>query len=258
MGSCLRTGDILGLDLHPLFWKKLVWKPVSVEDHYDQEFFRTLEVTSDAMSNGRMLTEEEFKDLMLYFAVPVQVDQQKRSLLYDLVPHGRQIPVTLSKRKDYVRLAAAAKMKEADVQIDCLRQGVLEVVPSIVLALYSATEIETMVCGKPEVDIDELKKNAKYGLFPEEEAADLWDTLRSLSRLDRQRFLRFVTGRPRMPLHQPLQIRLERVTSHHRRDSLPTAHTCFNQLDLPRYSSAALLKQQLLTAIRHCDTTDVH
>jgi E3 ubiquitin-protein ligase HUWE1 len=32
-------------------------------------------------------------------------------------------------------------------------------------------------------------------------------------------------------------------------DRLPTAHTCFNQLDLPAYESAAQLKERLLLAI---------
>jgi E3 ubiquitin-protein ligase HUWE1 len=30
---------------------------------------------------------------------------------------------------------------------------------------------------------------------------------------------------------------------------LPSAHTCFNQLDLPEYESYEVLREQLLTAI---------
>jgi E3 ubiquitin-protein ligase HUWE1 len=33
---------------------------------------------------------------------------------------------------------------------------------------------------------------------------------------------------------------------------LPTAHTCFNQLDLPEYHSQEELRQKLLTAIKEC------
>eukprot|EP01059_Diplonema_ambulator_P034918 TRINITY_DN8065_c0_g2_i1.p1 TRINITY_DN8065_c0_g2~~TRINITY_DN8065_c0_g2_i1.p1 ORF type:complete len:2193 (+),score=455.62 TRINITY_DN8065_c0_g2_i1:973-7551(+) len=259
MGSCLRTGDILGIDLHPLFWKKLVWEPCSQEDHYDHEFFRTLKIAEEAKTGGRDLTETEFADLMLFFAVPGELDQQKRCLLHDLVPHGRQVPVTLENRHTYCTLAAEAKLRESDLQVEEVRKGILEVVPNIVLALLSAQEIETRICGKPEIDISDLAKNARLGIgITEDEIRDLWSVLQSCSRLDKQRFLRFVTGRPRMPLHQPLQIRIERIASTHRKDSLPMAHTCFNQLDLPRFSSAAIMRDQLLLAIRHCDTTDVH
>ena len=33
---------------------------------------------------------------------------------------------------------------------------------------------------------------------------------------------------------------------------LPTAHTCFNQLDLPEYPSEEVMKAKLLLAIREC------
>ncbi|KAJ9470763.1 E3 ubiquitin-protein ligase TOM1-like [Diplonema papillatum] len=257
MGTCLRTGDTLGIDLHPLFWKKLVWEPCSKEDHYDVEFFRTLDIARAAVANGRALSEEEFADLMLFFAVPGQQDHLKRSLVHDLVPNGRNLPVTLSNRFEYWKLAAEAKMKESDLQVEAIRNGLLEVVPNIALTFLSSQEFEIRICGRPEVDIDELRKNAKYGTLPEEESADLWKALKSFNRLDRQRFLRFVTGRFRIPHHQPIHIRLERTTLVHRKDALPTAHTCFNQLDIPRYSSSTIFRRQLLTAIRHCESTDV-
>ncbi|RYH30308.1 hypothetical protein EON65_05500 [archaeon] len=31
---------------------------------------------------------------------------------------------------------------------------------------------------------------------------------------------------------------------------LPTAHTCFNQLDLPQYNTEDALREKLLTAVR--------
>eukprot|EP00497_Spongosphaera_streptacantha_P004860 TRINITY_DN5790_c0_g2_i1.p2 TRINITY_DN5790_c0_g2~~TRINITY_DN5790_c0_g2_i1.p2 ORF type:complete len:64 (+),score=7.16 TRINITY_DN5790_c0_g2_i1:222-413(+) len=33
---------------------------------------------------------------------------------------------------------------------------------------------------------------------------------------------------------------------------LPTAHTCFNQLDLPAYASKDMLRTQLIKAIKEC------
>eukprot|EP01061_Rhynchopus_euleeides_P004002 TRINITY_DN13327_c0_g1_i2.p2 TRINITY_DN13327_c0_g1~~TRINITY_DN13327_c0_g1_i2.p2 ORF type:complete len:284 (+),score=124.83 TRINITY_DN13327_c0_g1_i2:149-1000(+) len=254
MGSCLRTGDILAMDLHPLFWKKLAYEPCQADDHYDADFFRTLEIAKNSD-----LTEEQFQHLMLVFAVPGHHESGRHPVMHDLVPGGRNVPVTLANRNEYARLASEFRLKEGDLQIDVLRQGILEVVPNITLALLSGPELATRICGRPEIDIEELRKNARYHEnFPEEEAADLWAALRSFSLLDKQRFLRFVTGRPRMPLHQSLQIRIERTANKYKKDSLPMSHTCFNTLSLPRYTDAATLSAQLLMAIRHCDTTDVH
>jgi E3 ubiquitin-protein ligase HUWE1 len=33
-------------------------------------------------------------------------------------------------------------------------------------------------------------------------------------------------------------------------DKLPTAHTCFNQLDLPEYATEELMREKLLLAIK--------
>ena len=242
------------MDLHPLFWKKLAYEPCEPSDHFDTEFFRTLDITRT--SN---LTAEQFDDLMLVFAVQGQADNGRAPVQHDLIPGGRNIPVTLANRNEYADLAAEMRIKEGDLQISVLRQGILEVVPNIVLALLSGHELATRVCGRQDIDVDELKKHARYHeSIAEEEAADLWVALRSFSLLDRQRFLRFVTGRPRMPLHVTLQIRVERTANKFKKDSLPMSHTCFNTLSLPRYSDGATLRTQLLTAIRHCDTTDVH
>ena len=259
MGSCLRTGEILGMDLHPLLWKKLVYEPCLPADHFDCDFFRTLTMAREASVGGVELTEEQFQDLCLVHAVQGQHDNARRSVLHDLIPGGRHIGVTKDTREDYARRATEFKLTEGNAQIQVLRQGILEVVPNIALALLSASELETRICGRPEIDVDELRKSARYHQsITESEANDLWAALRSFSRLDRQRFLRFVTGRPRMPLNSPLQIRIERSLPKYKKDSLPMSHTCFNTLNIPKYSDPATLRKQLLTAICHCDTTDMH
>ena len=38
---------------------------------------------------------------------------------------------------------------------------------------------------------------------------------------------------------------------------LPVAHTCFFQIDLPRYSSKAVLKEKLLYALHNCKDMDL-
>jgi hypothetical protein len=41
------------------------------------------------------------------------------------------------------------------------------------------------------------------------------------------------------------------------RGQLPVAHTCFFQLDLPRYTSKEVLKEKLLSAIYYCKDMDL-
>ena len=67
---------------------------------------------------------------------------------------------------------------------------------------------------------------------------------------DRAQVLKFATGCPRIPLdgfNPPFTI----VKSTYAIGSLPTSHTCFNQLVLPVYLDKSKLEEKLMFAIRH-------
>ncbi|XP_042374745.1 E3 ubiquitin-protein ligase UPL1-like [Zingiber officinale] len=70
------------------------------------------------------------------------------------------------------------------------------------------------------------------------------------------RLLQFVTGTSKVPLegfkalqgiYGPQQFQIQKAYGAPER--LPSAHTCFNQLDLPEYSSREQLEERLLLAI---------
>jgi hypothetical protein len=75
-----------------------------------------------------------------------------------------------------------------------------------------------------------------------------WQTLRDISQEESRSILSFFTGSSRVPVdgyEPPLNI-TEGVDMD--KDALPKAHTCFNQIVLPRYSTAAMMRKQLLFA----------
>jgi len=87
----------------------------------------------------------------------------------------------------------------------------------------------------------------------------LWQVLETLEEEDRAGFIAFAYGSRRLPpisqdLASPfISIRVDESLG----DShLPRAHTCFFQLDLPNYSSAEILQEKLLYAIRNCSSID--
>ena len=72
-------------------------------------------------------------------------------------------------------------------------------------------------------------------------------------------YLRFVWGRSRLPLSS------KEFTKKHRIDNialanpdsfLPTAHTCFFSIDLPRYSTFEVMRDKLRYAFTHCTAID--
>jgi hypothetical protein len=79
--------------------------------------------------------------------------------------------------------------------------------------------------------------------------------LREFSQEQKAWFIQFVTGTAQVPLDgfkALIGMRGPQKFSVHKAngtDRLPSAHTCFNQLDLPDYPSEEVLSKKLLQAI---------
>ncbi|KAF6038014.1 HECTD3 [Bugula neritina] len=133
------------------------------------------------------------------------------------------------------------------------REGFLSVVPEAALNLITWREIEIRICGNPEITIEELRKSVH---LDELEASDermkmFWEAMTNFSYEDRSRFLRFVTGRKRLPC--PLYISPNKASAI---DCLPESSTCSNTLYLPRYSSITVAEQKLRYAAYNCVAID--
>ena len=78
-----------------------------------------------------------------------------------------------------------------------------------------------------------------------------WSLLDRFTPLERQELLYFWTGSPALPAstdsyQPPPSVTLRPPSDQH----LPTANTCISRLYLPLYSSRAILRNRLLTAIK--------
>ena len=96
---------------------------------------------------------------------------------------------------------------------------------------------------------DEDEQEQEFG-DAHETVVWFWQCLRDFGEEDSRGVLSFFTGSSRVPVdgyEPPLNI-TEGVDMD--TDALPKAHTCFNQIVLPRYSSCAKMKDRLLFASR--------
>jgi len=179
--------------------------------------------------------------------------------IVDLKPNGRNIPVTEENKKEYVDLLCQYKMTNAiKDQINSFVQGFEELIPHELVSIFGPGELELLISGLPEIDIDDLQRNTEYhGYSPSSPVAQwFWEVARSLSQEDRARLLQFCTGTSKVPLDGfqylqgisvPQKFQIHRASNY--RGHLISAHTCFNQLDLPEYSSKEELHQKLIFAI---------
>lgn len=86
-------------------------------------------------------------------------------------------------------------------QVAAVREGMSWIVPVPLLSLLTAKQLEQMVCGMPEISVDVLKKVVRYREVDELQQLVqwFWRTLEEFSNEERVLFMRFVSGRSRLP-----------------------------------------------------------
>jgi len=175
----------------------------------------------------------------------------------EIKPGGINIHVEYSERVAFMEAVQTLLMNESNEQIAAIRKGLLSVIPQAVLDLYTWSELEKKVCGDPEISISKLKLCTTYHDLEETgpEVKMLWDAISQFSNEDRSKFLRFITGRRRLPAWINVYSGKNGDT-----DSLPQAGTCSYALYLPRYTSVESAVQKLRYAAYNCVAidTDTH
>lgn len=156
----------------------------------------------------------------------------------------------------------ATRLLEAEPQIRALVIGLASVLPLELFHLFDAEELQSLVCGSADVNVNFLKSVTEYdGVTPTDpHVVMFWEVLSELSGSDRAAFLKFVWARTRLPSsanYLPMPFKLQKSSVTEDPDSfLPTAQTCFFSLSLPRYTSKEVLRAKLLYAIHHSPNMD--
>ncbi|TYZ57747.1 hypothetical protein PybrP1_007755 [[Pythium] brassicae (nom. inval.)] len=261
MGVVLRSKDNLPLNLASLIWKKLVGEECHIDDlaAIDSMVVNSMHKVRTIDACG--VTEEMFEDIVLEVFTTLSSDNR----VVPLKPDGQSIAVTFANRCEYADLVERYRFREFDQQVAALLRGISTVVPAKLLSCFTGPELELMVCGTPEVDVDLLERCTEYSSCSasDEHVVWFWQALRAFSHDERSAFLRFVWGRSRLPANEKEFPQLFKLQSFSKAQPgrsvdgyLPIAHTCFFSVELPRYSSDHVLRDKLLYAIYNCQEID--
>uniref|UniRef100_A0A5F9C1Q2 HECT-type E3 ubiquitin transferase n=1 Tax=Oryctolagus cuniculus TaxID=9986 RepID=A0A5F9C1Q2_RABIT len=257
MGVAIRTKKPLDLHLAPVVWKQLCCIPLTLEDleEVDLLYVQTLNSILHIEDSG--ITEESFHEM-----IPLDsfVGQSADGKMVPIIPGGNSIPLTFSNRKEYVERAIEYRLHEMDRQVAAVREGMSWIVPVPLLSLLTAKQLEQMVCGMPDISVDVLKKVVRYREVDEQHQLVqwFWHTLEEFSNEERVLFMRFVSGRSRLPANTAdISQRFQIMKVDRPYDSLPTSQTCFFQLRLPPYSSQLVMAERLRYAINNCRSIDM-
>ncbi|XP_028832345.1 E3 ubiquitin-protein ligase HECTD3 isoform X2 [Denticeps clupeoides] len=247
MGAALRGKDFLVLALPGLVWKQLTGEAVS----WSKDFPAVDSVLVKLLDAMETMDKETFD--FKFGEELVYTTQLSDGRLVELTPGGSGVVVRYEDRMDFVKLVKKARLEESREQIAAMQAGLLKVVPQAVLDLLTWQEVEKKVCGDPEITVEALKRLTRYEDLEQSDVRVqyLWEALNNFTNEDRSRFLRFVTGRSRLPA--PIYVFKQGSET---TDALPQSSTCSSTLYLPNYPSAKVCEEKLRYAAYNCVAID--
>jgi hypothetical protein len=254
MGICVRRGDVMPLSLSRVVWKLLVDDVPTLEDLTTMDVAAAESVKSLMEIEALGIAPDEFE---MYFGEMFFVYHNSAKIEVPLMENGAETRVTYETTKKFATLVKEMRLYEAKEQIDIIKQGMATVVPVGCFALWSWRELENRVCGNPKIDTQVMRKHTRYESCSEtdQHVRFLWQVLDSMGQQDLQRFLRFCWGRSRLPPEgSPLWENGFCICGADDLNptGLPRAHTCFFQIDVPRYENKRIAEERILFAIRNC------
>ncbi|KAM6130608.1 putative E3 ubiquitin-protein ligase HERC4 isoform 1-T2 [Phoenicopterus ruber ruber] len=239
------------VDLHfPLaLYKKLLNKKPSLDDLKE-----LMPVVGRGMQQLLDYPEDDIEEAFgLNFTITVE--NFGTTEIKELVPNGADIPVVKHNRQDFVDAYVDYIFNKSVASLfSAFHAGFHKVCGGKVLQLFQPSELQAMVIGNTNYDWKELEKNTEY---KGEYWADhptikiFWEVFHELSLEKKKQFLLFLTGSDRIPILGMKCLKLVIQPTGGGEGYLPVAHTCFNLLDLPKYTDKETLKSKLIQAIDH-------
>uniref|UniRef100_A0A8B9VHH6 HECT and RLD domain containing E3 ubiquitin protein ligase 4 n=1 Tax=Anas zonorhyncha TaxID=75864 RepID=A0A8B9VHH6_9AVES len=226
------------VDLHfPLaLYKKLLNKKPSLDD--------LKELMPDV---GRLFFEN--------FKKTPDIHTNRMNKIKELVPNGADIPVIKQNRQDFVDAYVDYIFNKSVASLfSAFHAGFHKVCGGKVLQLFQPSELQAMVIGNTNYDWKELEKNTEYkGEYWADHSTIkiFWEVFHELPLEKKKQFLLFLTGSDRIPILGMKCLKLVIQPTGGGEGYLPVAHTCFNLLDLPKYTDKETLKSKLIQAIDH-------
>ncbi|THY44751.1 hypothetical protein D6C99_06662 [Aureobasidium pullulans] len=250
IGKALYEGRVLDCHFSRAVYRRILGKPVSLKDMetLDLDYYKSL----------CWILENDITDVT-FETFSVEVDRFGETETVDLIENGRDIPVTEENKQEYVRLVVEHRLiKSVEEQLEHFLKGFHEIIPAELVAIFNEQELELLISGLPDIDVDDWKGNTDYHNYQQTspQIQWFWRAVRSFDKEEKAKLLQFVTGTSKVPLNGFKELEgMNGFTKFniHRdygsKDRLPSSHTCFNQLDLPEYETYEQLRHQMYTAM---------
>lgn len=250
IGRVLLTGHILNARLCQPLIKHILGTPISFSDleFFDPELYRHM----------LWLRENSgVESLCLDFTL-IKMNSSGCSDIIELKPGGASIVVTDQNKEEYIQLRLKyVLLGSIAPQLQSLLTGVFEIVPQELLMVFDYQELDLLLSGIPELDLEDWKAHTVVDptLAGHRDLVTwFWEILdENMNNYERSQLLQYITGTGHVPAQG-----FQALTSYDGRIrpftlngvaysdmAYPKAHTCFNRLDLPFYQSKTELRRTL-------------
>ncbi|GCB64177.1 probable E3 ubiquitin-protein ligase HERC4 isoform X1 [Scyliorhinus torazame] len=237
------------VDLHfPLaLYKKLLKQKPTLDDLKE-----LMPIVGRSMQQLLDYPEEAVEEI---FSLNFTITVEKFGLteVKELVPDGTNVPVTKYNRHEFVAAYVDYVFNKSIASLfDGFYEGFHKVCGGKVLQLFQPNELQAMVIGNANYDWNEWEKNTEYKgeYWADHPTIKLfWEVFHELPLEKKKRFLLFLTGSDRIPILGMKSLKFLIQPTGGGDNYLPVAHTCFNLLDLPKYTDKETLRTKLVKAI---------
>lgn len=235
--------------------KRMLHKKLTTKDieSVDPEYYSSLVWLRDN-------NIDECEGMEMHFSV----DWEKlgKIMHHELKEGGDDIMVTEENKEEYIKLVTSWRMTRGiEEQTRSFLEGFNEVVPLEWLQYFDERELELMLCGMQEIDVQDWQRNTIYRHYTRnsKQVQWFWQFVKESDNERRARLLQFVTGTCRVPVggfaelmgsNGPQRFCIEKVG---KETWLPRSHTCFNRLDLPPYKTYDQFVEKLTFAIEETE-----
>ncbi|XP_065912323.1 E3 ubiquitin-protein ligase NEDD4-like [Dysidea avara] len=235
------------------FYKMLLSKKITLADMES--------VDTECYNSMKYILDNDPEPLCLTFSTNKELLGEVEEI--DLKPNGRDIEVTEGNKMEYIHLMIKWRFEDrVKKQMDAFKKGFEDIIPLNRLKIFDEREIEYLMSGLGEINVDDWRKNTIYkeGYKETDDVIKwFWKAVESYDSELQARLLQFVTGTSRVPMNGFAELQGSNgpqkfcIKKLGKPDSLPRAHTCFNRIDLPPYRSYHELKEKLRLAVENTE-----
>lgn len=258
MGKALFDQRLISGHMVRHLYKHILGWPVTFSDLelIDEQYYQNLKKLTT-------YEKEELEMLCLDFTYTEQSMGFSKEI--ELAKNGKSIDVTKENLPEYLEACTKYRlMGRVRSQMTELLLGFFDIIPEPLLTVFDFQELELLMCGLPEIDMEDWKANTEYSGTVKGRGKNhrvvkwFWEVVEEdFDQAMKAKLLQFATGTSGVPSRgfSVLQgndgdIRKFSIEGVSLATSLfPRSHTCFNRIDLPMYNNKQDLREKLKIAV---------